>query len=277
MKLTRSGVIFLFILLVIEVYTIMTQWITPLSWGTVPLTRLNGAITYLLFWLVWPIVGGIFFALLVPRILAPLCLWIRDAVCSAYKYAYVDLPSPTLKQSRILRRAVYLGLLTMGIVSILIYILPPTLFLPAGEVDPLEISGFHMASIASIAGLVVPISVALWSTGWSYRDASLVHYKIPNNGIADLYEIEPIYLRFDSFLKGYAGFSSILFIINLVIMQFTTQDFVMALLVVYVFMHISLLSLPAIYAHSRVNHMWLRKNLPKARRFTKSDVRILEE
>ncbi|MFW9981521.1 MAG: hypothetical protein ACFFE3_06375 [Candidatus Thorarchaeota archaeon] len=277
MKLTRGGILFIIILFIIEVYVVITQWSAPLSWGTVPITRLNGGISYTIMWLVWPLVGSIFFAVVMPRILAPLFLKLKGAVWPDYMNAYVDLPPPTLRQTRVVRRAIYLGLLTMGIVSILIYVLPPTLFLPSGEVEPSEVSVFHMASIASIAGLVVPIAVAMWSTGWSYRDASLVHYKIPEDGVEDLYEIEPIYLRFDSFLKGYAGFSSILFIINLVVVQFSTQDFVMALLVLYVFMHISFLTLPALYVHSRMNHMWLRKNLPKARRFTKSDVQILEE
>lgn len=277
MKLTRGGILFIIILFLIEVYVVITQWSAPLSWGTVPLTRLNGGISYTIMWLVWPLVGSIFFAVLMPRILAPLFLKLKGAVWPDYKNAYVDLPPPTLRQTSVVRRAIYLGLLTMGIVSILIYVLPPTLFLPSGEVEPGEVSVFHMASIASIAGLVVPIAVAMWSTGWSYRDASLVHYKIPDDGVEELYEIEPIYLRFDSFLKGYAGFSSILFIINLVVVQFSTQDLVMALLVLYVFMHISFLTLPALYVHSQMNHMWLRKNLPKARRFTKSDVQILEE
>ncbi|MBY8996562.1 MAG: hypothetical protein KGD60_02435 [Candidatus Thorarchaeota archaeon] len=276
MTLNRRGIIFLVILLVIEAYVIMTQWVQPLSWGIVPITGLNGAITYIFLWLLWPIFGGIIFVLVMPRILGPLFLRMKGAVWSDYVNAYVDLPRPTLKLTRVIRRAIYLGLLTMGIVSILIYIIPPTLLLPPGAVQP-PITVFHMASIASIAGLVVPISIALWSSGWSYRDASLVHYKIPDDGVDELYEIEPIHLRFDSFLKGYAGFSSILFIINLVIVQFTTEDFTMALLVLYVFMHVSLLTLPAIYVHSRMNHMWLRKNLPKARRFTKSDVQILED
>jgi hypothetical protein len=254
----------------------MTQWIQPLGWGIVPLTGLNAALTYILFWLLWPIFGGILFVIVMPRILGPLFLKMKGVVWSDYVNAYVDIPRATLKQNRVIRRAIYVGLLTMGIVSILIYIIPPTLLIPPGVVQP-PITVFHMASIASIAGLVVPISIALWSSGWSYRDASLVHYKIPDDGVDELYEIEPIYLRFDSFLKGYAGFSSILFIINLVIVQFTTADFTMALLVLYVFMHVSLLTLPSIFVHSRMNHIWLRKNLPKARKFTKSDVQILEE
>ncbi|MHA1389479.1 MAG: hypothetical protein ACTSR9_13685 [Candidatus Thorarchaeota archaeon] len=78
-------------------------------------------------------------------------------------------------------------------------------------------------------------------------------------------------------MNGYAGLSSLLFLANLFIANLGDENQLMAVIVLYVFMHMSLLTVPAIYVHSRMNHMWLRKNLPKARRFTKSDVRILED
>jgi hypothetical protein len=163
----------------------------------------------------------------------------------------------------------------MGIVSVLIYIIPYELLIPSGAV--IDANEFHLTSVASIAGLVVPLSIALWSASWSFREASLVHYKLPEEGSDELYEIEPINLRYDSFLKGYAGFSSILFLINLTVLYIATREMMMAILVIYVFMHISLLSLPALYLHSRMNHMWLRKNLPRAKMLTKSSFQILED
>ena len=117
----------------------------------------------------------------------------------------------------------------------------------------------------------------MWSVSWSYHDASIVHYKIPEIEKNELYEIEPVYLRYDTLLKGYAGLSSILFIFNLLLYQLAYQDALMVVLVLYVFLHMTLLSLPSLYVHSRMNHLWLRKNLPKARRLSKSDIRILEE
>lgn len=271
-KLNLKGIIVLVILLIIEGYTIATQWVSVLTGATIPLTGLSATITYVSLWLVWPIVGGIVMAIIIPRILGPIFLKIKGGIWRDYENAYVDLPPPALTQSRIFKRALYIGLLTMGILSVLVYIIPPGLLLTSGS----EVTIYNMASISSIAGFVVPISIAMWSASWSYHDASLVHYKIPEDGKDELYEIEPIHLRYDSFLKGYAGLSSIIFIINLIAVQFTMEGQAMAILVLYVFMHMSLLTLPAIYVHSRMNHTWLRKNLPKARRFTKSDVRILE-
>ena len=276
MKLKLSGIVFIIILLALEVYVIMTEWIVPLSWGTVPLTRLPASWTYITLWMVWPLIGGIIMVIIMPRILGPLFLKIKGVVWRDYKNAYVDLPHPKLTQKRILRRALYLSLLTMGVVSLLIYIIPYELLLPPGP-EVSTANEFHMASVASLAGLVVPLSVALWSASWSFREASLVHYKIPDDGTDELYEVEPIHMRYDSFLKGYAGFSSLLFLINLTVFYLATRELVLAGLVLYVFMHISLLTLPAVYLHSRMNHMWLRKNLPKAKRFTKSSVQILEE
>jgi hypothetical protein len=117
----------------------------------------------------------------------------------------------------------------------------------------------------------------MWSVSWAYHDASIFHYKIPDVDKNELFEIEPVYLRYDTLLKGYAGLSSILFIINLLMIQLVDQNALMMTLVLYVFLHMTLLSLPSLYVHSRMNHLWLRKNLPKARRLTKSDIRILEE
>jgi len=273
LKLNLRGVTFLLLLLIIEGYTIVTQWLTPLSWGIIPITGLSAAITYLILWLVWPVVGGLIMIFIVPRILGPIFLRIKGGIWRDYENAYVDLPRPELTPIRIFKRALYIGLLTMGILSVLIYNVPPGLLLPALGADE---SIFNMAFVSSIAGFVVPLSTAMWSVSWSYHDASLVHYKIPDDDKNELYEIEPIHLRYDSFLKGYAGLSSIIFIINLIAVQLTTEGQLMALLVLYVFMQMSLLTLPSIYVHSRMNPMWLRKNLPKARRFTKSDVRILE-
>jgi hypothetical protein len=272
-KISFKGIIILVILLIIEGYTIATQWMGVLSGAIVPLTGLSAAITYITLWLVWPVIGGMIMAIIIPRILGPIFLKIKGGIWRDYENAYVDLPPPELTASRIFRRALYIGLLTMGILSILIYVIPPGLLLTSS----FDVSIYNMAFVASIAGFVVPISIAMWSASWSYHDASLVHYRIPDNGIDALYEIEPIHLRYDSFLKGYAGLSSIIFIINLIVVQLATDGQLMALLVLYVFMHMSLLTVPAIYVHSRMNHMWLRKNLPKARRFTKSDVRILED
>lgn len=275
MKLKLSGIVFILVLVVVEVYIMITQWAEPLSWGVVPLTGMNGGITYFTFWLIWPLLGGMIMVLIMPRILGPLFLKIKGAVWRDYKNAYVDLPHPKLTQKRVLRRSLYLSLLTMGIVSVLIYIIPYELLIPAGVAS--GANEFHLTSVASIAGLFMPIAIALWSASWSFREASLVHYKIPDDSTDELYEVEPIYLRYDSFLKGYAGFSSLLFLINLTVLYLATREIMMAILVIYVFMHIALLTLPALYIHSRMNHMWLRKGLPKAKRFTTSSVQILEE
>jgi hypothetical protein len=275
LKLRRSGIIILAILLVIEVYIIATQWIHPLGWGIVPLTGWRGAITYPLFWLIWPLLGGMLLVSFMPRLLGPFFLKIKNAAWPDYTNSYIDLPNPELTQRRIIGRSLYMGLLVMGIVSILIYIVPYELLIPVGAVE--EPTPLHLTSVASMAGLVGPFAMALWSVSWSFREASLVHYKIPDAGTDELYEIEPIHMRYDSFLKGYAGFSSLLFLVNLTLVYLSTREIEMAFMVLYVFMHICLLTLPSIYLHSKMNHMWLRRGLSKVRRITRDDVHILEE
>ncbi len=275
MKLKRSGIIIIVLMLIFEALIIQSTWIDPLTWGVVPFTGMRAAVTYILLWLVWPVVGGMILAAIMPRILGPVFMKLKGVVWRDYENAYVDI-QPSVTQGRALRRALYLGLLTMGVVSLLIYILPPSFFIPPGDVsEPIPI--FHLASVSTIAGLVVPIAIAMWSVSWSFHDASIVHYKIPEIEKNELFEIEPVYLRYDTLLKGYAGLSSILFIVNLLLYQLSYQDPLMIVLVLYVFLHMTLLSLPSLFVHSRMNHLWLRKNLPKARRLTKEDIQILEE
>jgi len=215
-----------------------------------------------------------FLVLFMPRILGPLFLKMKNITWPDYTNAYIDLPHPELTSRRILGRSVYMGLLVMGLVSVLIYIVPYELLIPVGAVE--DASPLHLTSVASIAGLVGPFAMALWSVSWSFREASLVHYKIPDMGTDELYEIEPIHMRYDTLLKGYAGFSSILFIINLTLVYLATREIEMAFMVLYVFMHICLLTIPAIIVHSKLNHMWLRRGLSKVRRITKNDVQELE-
>ncbi|MHA1135978.1 MAG: hypothetical protein ACTSSE_05770 [Candidatus Thorarchaeota archaeon] len=198
MKLNLKGIIILVIMLIIEALTIATVWLEALIMQPIPLTGLSAAVTYIALWLVWPIVGGILMAAIIPRILGPLFLRIKGWIWRNYENAYVDLPPMELTQSRIFKRALYITLLTMGILSILIYIIPPELLLPATMTAEI----FNMASVASISGFLIPITIAMWSASWSYHDASLVHYKLPDYDKKELYEVEPVHLRYDSFLKG---------------------------------------------------------------------------
>ena len=144
----------------------ITQWAEPLSWGVVPLTGMNGGITYFTFWLIWPLLGGMIMVLIMPRILGPLFLKIKGAVWRDYKNAYVDLPHPKLTQKRVLRRSLYLSLLTMGIVSVLIYIIPYELLIPAGVAS--GANEFHHRSSGTRLGSSTPTR----STGISPRRRS---------------------------------------------------------------------------------------------------------
>ncbi|MFW9843667.1 MAG: hypothetical protein ACFFEV_03750, partial [Candidatus Thorarchaeota archaeon] len=240
MKLNIKGAVFLVILLVIEIYTFVTLWLPSLTPATIPLTGLSAAITYITLWLIWPIIGGMIMAVIIPRILGPVFLRIKGLIWRDYENAYVDMGQLELTQRRVFKRALYITLLTMGIVSVLIYVIPPTILLPTSMTPEI----WNMAYISSIAGFFIPISIAMWSASWSYHDASLVHYKIPDYDKNELYEVEPIHLRYDSFLKGYAGLSSIIFLITLFLVNLSDESQLMAVVVLYVFMHMSLLTIP---------------------------------
>ena len=77
MKINLKGIFVLVLLLILEVFTIVMLWIPSLTGAIIPLTRLSAAITYLALWLIWPIIGGMIMAAIIPRILGPIFLKIK--------------------------------------------------------------------------------------------------------------------------------------------------------------------------------------------------------
>jgi len=120
----------------------------------------------------------------------------------------------------------------------------------------------------AIVGLVLPIVIGLWSIGWMLEDSGLIHYSLKKRS-DQLFEIEPIHLRFNSYLKGYSGISAIIFLITLIVYfsgfpgrtsDAITLGFTPAIAI--------LNSIPAyiIYGLSINKFNNLRKGLPEARK-----------
>ena len=65
-------------------------------------------------------------------------------------------------------------------------------------------------------GFVFPLAVGLWAVSWAMEDAGLMHYAFKSE---DNYEIEPIHIRYTSYLKGYAGISALMFVIQFTMYQ----------------------------------------------------------
>ncbi|MFX1370121.1 MAG: hypothetical protein ACFFAY_16140, partial [Promethearchaeota archaeon] len=214
---------FLIMMIFIEAYVIGRYWLSVFGSQDVPITGLPATLNYIILWLAWPLIGGVIATTVFPRILAPVYLRLKGGLWRTYKNAYLELDPPPLTPMRLAKQFILMALLTMGLTSVVVsYINPQPFFVPslynqviAAGLNP----SIHLVFVASVAGIVVPISVGLWSVSWSLRNASLVHHKFPEPSSGELYEVEPIHLKYESLLKGYAGFSSLLFIMVLFFSQ----------------------------------------------------------
>ena len=155
-----------------------------------------------------------------------------------------------------------LGLLVLGIQAALFSFFPYAAFLsPEDLVDYTEAGvdiRFVLGVSTAVVGLLTPVAVAILSVGWSFEDAGLVHFDIPKDNTR-LYEIEPIFRRYNSYVKGYAGLSSLLFLLAIVTyFAFFPGRFIDAIITLILPLTTVLLTPLAYYTYVKTNTSFLR-------------------
>ena len=180
-------------------------------------------------------------------------------------------------------RAIYLFLLALGILAFILPLINPALFIPDGEEglrfyeEVIHVPGrYTLPVIFSVLLLITPVIVGLWSLSWAMQDAGLMHYKFYEEDNR-LYEIEPIHIHYQSFLKGYAGISSIFFLVQLIITwasvteEVRTSDVLMS---IFLPLFIIVLALPAYIVYAKFSHVrkHLREDLGELKNLSKEDV-----
>ena len=276
MRFERKYLIYLsiIIMIVIEIRVIPEYWIPLfLAPNNVPLFRASTGITYGFLWVLWPILGALLMVLILPRILAPIFLKLKAGVWRTFRNFVVPTAVSELTPKRFAFRMLYISLLNLGVVSMIFTFIEGTVFLPVDMFEAGDIIGPMQIVLASVGGLLTPFLVGLWSVSWTLQDSSVMHYKFPHEDSQELFEIEPVYLKYDTLLKGYAGISSILFVLSILISPTSTVEFV--LLTLYTIMHTTLLAVPGLLLHSGRNHTWLQKGLLRLRRLNEEDLRAL--
>ena len=117
---------------------------------------------------------------------------------------------------------------------------------------------FVLGVSTAVVGLLTPVAVAILSVGWSFEDAGLVHFDIPKDNTR-LYEIEPIFRRYNSYVKGYAGLSSLLFLLAIVTyFAFFPGRFIDAIITLILPLTTVLLTPLAYYTYVKTNTSFLR-------------------
>lgn len=292
-KKESTTIFLIFVILYIATVITMLFFIlsTQRSEEVVPFLGLPQTIHYLLVFFILPPILTIVTVIVFPRILSPLLFKSKKIIFRRYNDAYFDSKVEVFSVKKFIPRFIYVFLLNLGFLAILLPLMTreiAAIFNTPTNVGYYEDEGldirFALPTVFAITFVfVLPIVIGLWSVGWSLEDSGLIHY----SGLEGqkerwdkLFEIEPIHLRYNSFLKGYAGISSVVFLISLAI-YFTgfegrAEDAMMVILIPAFSMVYSVPSY-LIYGITKGKFEYLRKDLPEAKRLTESELILKKE
>lgn len=225
MKKDKTNII---ILMIVAIIMFITVGVSQFSDNKakleeiVPLTDLPYSIHLIIVRMIWPILGSLLLIVIFPLVIAPIFLMLKKLIWSKYTNSYLELSNDSLSFKKVIKRTIYVFLLTYGIAALLANFIDMDVFLNDTDLGywtgDLGIeSQYATPALAALLCLIIPFAVAIWSVGWVIEDAGLMHYKLPKEGEQKLYEIEPVHLKYNSIVKGYAGISSIIFIIGAIV------------------------------------------------------------
>ena len=253
--------------------------------GIVPLLGLASNINNIMFDFIIPSVGSMITVVLFSRLFTPLFLKGKRAIYRRHKDAFIDVEPQILTLKKFIKRGIYIFLLTIGLLAFIVPFLEDYAYLFINDVS---VSGYESEGLQlnfvlpffiAITGLVLPIVIGLWSIGWMLEDSGLIHYSLKKR-LDQLFEIEPIHLRFNSYLKGYSGISAILFLVTLILYFSKFQGRTTDAVIVGLTPAIAILnSIPAyiVYGLSINKFNNLRKGLPEARKIIEEELIPIKE
>lgn len=254
--------------------------------GVVPISGLPEDYHMMLFFMILPPILTTVAVLVFPRLFAPLLLKGKQKIYRHYNDAYIETDPNILSSKIFVKRAIYIFLLTLGFLAIIIPLMSneiAKLFIIPKNAEFYEGEGLDLRFVLPVLfsitfTFILPIVMGLWSIGWVLEDSGLIHYsglEGQRERLDKLFEIEPTHLRYNSYLKGYAGISSIVFLISLTVyfmgFEGRAED---AFFVILTPLMTIIISVPAyiIYNLNKGKVGYLRKGLPEAKRIAESDL-----
>ncbi|MBY8984585.1 MAG: hypothetical protein KGD65_05950 [Candidatus Lokiarchaeota archaeon] len=253
--------------------------------GIVPLLGLPSNINNIVFDFIIPNVGSMITVVLFSRLFTPLFLKGKRAIYRRHKDAFIDVEPQILSLKKFIKRGIFIFLLTIGLLAFIVPLLEDYAYLFINEVtvsgytaEGLQLN-FVLPFFMAIVGLVLPIVIGLWSIGWMLEDSGLIHYSLEKR-LDQLFEIEPIHLRFNSYLKGYSGISAIVFLATLILYFSNFPGRLSDAVVLGFTPAIAILnSIPAyiVYGLSINKFNNLRKGLPEARKINEEELIPIRE
>ncbi|TFG28687.1 hypothetical protein EU527_16905 [Candidatus Thorarchaeota archaeon] len=150
----------------------------------------------------------------------------------------------------------------------------PALFMTQDNITNLgEMAQYSPPITVALASFILPLALGLWATSWSLEDTGLIHYKVPREGESGFYEVEPIHSRLNGYLKGFAGISSVLFLVNIFLqISSLVDEWENALFTLLVPFFTIIQMIPAYLVYLRLDKSYLRKNIPQGATLRKEDI-----
>jgi hypothetical protein len=279
------GFIVFSIIMIIQILSVERQ---P---GIVPFSGLTEASHFIVFFFILPFILSIAAVLIFPRIFPALLLKSKKIVYRRYKDAFIETDLDAFTPKKIIIRLIYIFLLTLGFLAIVVPLMSDEvarMFINTGTVDFYEDEGLDLRFVLPVLmtitfSFIFPIVIGLWSIGWALADSGLVHYsglEGQKERYDKLFEIEPTHMKYNNYLKGYAGISSVVFLISLAIYFTGFQGRATDVMMVILIPAFSILySIPPylVYGLEKGKFQKLRKGLPEAKRIAEADFIIKKE
>ena len=227
----------------------------------VPISNMPYWLHIVVFYILWPQLLSIFLIFIFPLLIVPLFLFVKRKIWYNFKDAYIDLGEMQFSFKRFLKRGIYISLLLVGLIITLSGLLNPTQLLTNYSLNNTYYSDnllFEPDVINGLAYLFLPFIVGTWSVGWTMEDIGLMHYRFPKIDQKKLFEIEPVHLKYNGIVKGYAGIASIIFLVTVSIAYFSVWPLhILQTILTIVFM--IFYPAPAYFIYMRVAQKIFRK------------------
>ena len=199
---------------------------------------------------------------------------IKQPITGQFNNAYIESGQNTYSLKLWLKRATYTALLCLGLISAIIEAFDPALFMSEDNLTNLgEFALYSPPVTVALASLILPFALGLWATSWFLEDAGLIHYKVPPEGESGFYEIEPIHSRFNGYIKGFSGISSVIFL-GVIFLQISSlvNEWENALFTLLVPFFTIVQMVPAYLIYLKMNKTSLRRDIPKAANLREHDI-----
>ncbi|KKN06618.1 hypothetical protein LCGC14_1075360 [marine sediment metagenome] len=238
----------------------------------VPVFGLPGTMHMLFALVISPLIC-IIVVMIIPVLIAPVFLRLKKMMLRKYENTFIQLEEDPIDLKKFFKRSVYVFLLTFGLIATLLNygVFTAESFVNPTRLQEMQVGDesilYNLLTIFGLVGAVLPIVIGLWSIGWIIEDSGLMHYKLSKESSFSYFEIEPVHIRYNAIVKGYAGITGILFLINAA--QYWSQFFDdivgyinFGLLVFYLF-PIMMMIMPAYVLYWKFCRPYMTKKLIK--------------